>query len=151
MNAILEVSPSDPTLLYGLQFAQMVPHAQRLTIEEEEDEENSYSNPTLGSTKPLKSPKQMKSGHQPPPPLENSARTFNASPVQGELTAYERVGGRIINIDPTKYSQQAALPVLMINEYEPSPKGKQQSQFSLSNVKSLEGQQMILSSNFERQ
>jgi hypothetical protein len=45
--------------------------------------------------------------------------------VQGELTAYERVGGRIITIDPTKYSQQAALPVLMINEYEPSPKGKQ--------------------------
>ena len=105
----------------------MVPHAQRLTIEEEEDEENSYSNPTLGSTKPIKSPKQMKSGHQ--PPLENSARTFNASPVQGELTAYdtfERVGGRVINIDP-KYSQQAALPVLMINEYEPSPKGKQQA------------------------
>ncbi len=105
----------------------MVPHAQRLTIEEEEDEENSYSNPTLGSTKPVKSPKQMKSGHQPPPPLENSARTFNASPVQRELTAYatfDRAGGRIINIDP-KYSQQAALPVLMINEYEPSPKGKQ--------------------------
>lgn len=127
MNAILEVSQSDPTLLYGVQISQMVPHAQRLTIEEEEDEENSYSNPTLGSTKPIKSPKQMKSGHQ--PPLESSERTFNASPVQRELTAYDtfdRVGGRIITID-SKGCQQTAHPVLMINEYEPSPKGKQQS------------------------